>query len=107
MNHLAVCLTIRGERVGIVFSGHSAAKLVQQAETLENRIGFVGGDSFAVALKRAMMMERDEPGAWGPLDDNGFSLMPKGDALIVERNLRDLRARNQHAAFLAAKGGRR
>jgi hypothetical protein len=33
----------------------------------EGRVGYVGCSSFEEAVKRAGMMERSEPGAWGPL----------------------------------------
>ncbi len=73
MKHLAMCVMIRGERVGFVMSGTCLTKLERQADTFKNKIGYVGEDDFQVAVTRAGMMERDEKGAWGPLAAQGVS----------------------------------
>ena len=65
--YMAVCVETRYGRAGIVVQGESASKVVNFADSIPNRIGYVGGDSFAVAVKRAGMMERNEAGAWGPI----------------------------------------
>ena len=65
MKHLAVCVMVKGERVGFVISGRCLTKLERWAETFKNRIGYVGEDDFALAIRRAGMMERDEKDAWG------------------------------------------
>lgn len=65
--HVAVCLQVRSERAGVVLSAETESKALRHAETFTNRIGYVGGDNFQTAVKRAGMMERNEPGAWGSL----------------------------------------
>ncbi len=68
--YVAVCVDVRGERVGMVVHADTLSKAVRFAETIPNRIGYVGGDSFDMAVKRAGMMERNEPGAWGHLPES-------------------------------------
>jgi hypothetical protein len=68
MSHVALCLDIKGERVGIVLSAETMGKAVKYAETFKNRIGYVGETDFALAVKRAGMMERNEKNAWGVID---------------------------------------
>jgi len=67
LQHLAVCLKVNGELCGIVLSGPLMVPLLKWAETFENKVGYVGGDTFQIAVKRAGMMERNEIAAWGPL----------------------------------------
>jgi hypothetical protein len=64
VNFLAVCAMIGGKRTGIVLAGPYMTKLIEQAERLPDRIGYVGGDSFEISVTRAGMMERNAPGAW-------------------------------------------
>lgn len=68
MKHLALCVNTRYGRAGIVVSGESESQLLNWVHTT-NRIGYVGCETFEKAVQRAGMMERDEPGAWGPLEE--------------------------------------
>ncbi len=68
LHHIAVCVDSKQfGRIGFVISAESDSAAVKRAESFCNRIGYVGGDDFTTAVKRAGMMERDEAGAWGPL----------------------------------------
>lgn len=67
MKHLAICVNTRYGRAGFVLSGPNESQLLNWADSTPNRIGYVGCESFELAVQRAGMMERDEPGAWGPL----------------------------------------
>lgn len=65
--HLAICVDTRYGRAGFVLSGTNRSKILNWADKTPNRIGYVLETDFALAVKRAGMMERNEPGAWGPL----------------------------------------
>ena len=67
MVYVAACVATRYGRAGVVLHGYNLAQVINIAENLKGKIGYVAGDTFAVAVKRAGMMERNEPGAWGPL----------------------------------------
>lgn len=67
MYHLAICVNTRYGRAGFVLSGTNESKVLNWADSTPNRIGYVLDTDFSRAVKRAGMMERDEPGAWGPL----------------------------------------
>ena len=68
MKYLAVCVNTRYGRAGVVLSGTDESKLLNTAETMPNRIGYCGCESFELAIRRAGLMERDEKGAWGPIE---------------------------------------
>jgi hypothetical protein len=67
MVHLAICVNTRYGRAGLVLSGPNEAQLLNWADSTPNRIGYCGAESFELAVRRAGMMERDEPCAWGSL----------------------------------------
>ena len=67
MHHISVCVNTRYGRAGIVLSGPDESKLLNWADSMPNKIGYCGNADFAEAVRRAGMMERDEPGAWGVL----------------------------------------
>ncbi len=68
LHHVAVCVDAGTlGRIGFVVSDATISAAVKRAESFSNRVGYVGGDDFQIAVKRAGMMERDEKGAWGPL----------------------------------------
>ena len=78
--HIAVCVErpITG-REGFVITAINQESAVRAAELVLHRIGYVGGDSFPDACRRAAMMERDEPHAWGVLPES--ARMPHGEAI--------------------------
>lgn len=63
---MAVCVNTRYGRAGIVISGTDKGKLCNFADSLNNRIGYMGCDCLDEAATRALMMEENKPGAWGP-----------------------------------------
>jgi hypothetical protein len=67
MYHLSVCIQNGGieNRNAFVISAETETKAVAYAETFTNRLGYCGNSSFAEAVKRCGMMERNEANAWG------------------------------------------
>lgn len=70
LHHVAVCVNSPLGRIGFVISAESQSAATKRAESFSNRIGYVGGDDFQTAIRRAGMMERNEPGGWGPLSSD-------------------------------------
>lgn len=66
MYHLTVCVTTKaGDRDAFIISAATEAAAVSYAETFRNRIGYCGNASFAEAVTRCGLMQRNEPGGWG------------------------------------------
>lgn len=62
MTYYAVCVSSNGHRIGIVANS--------KPDSMANLVGYVWCNSLPEAVKRAGMMERDEPNAWGVIRGN-------------------------------------
>jgi hypothetical protein len=65
LKHYAVLVDTRYGPAGFVLTGNCPLQ-VEDWISKTRRVGFVGCASFEEAVRRAGMMERGEPGAWGP-----------------------------------------
>ena len=65
MYHLSVCIESKSGRNAFVISANTELEAIHIAESFPKRIGYCGNTSFAEAVKRAGMMERNEQNAWG------------------------------------------
>lgn len=64
LSYCAVLVETRCGRAGFVIAGDVNHMVSWVGD--KKHVGYVGCASFEEAVRRAGMMERDEPGAWGP-----------------------------------------
>lgn len=71
MKYFSICVNTKYGRCGFIapYSNSDEVSTRRWVDSMSNLIGYVGGCTLPEAIKRAGMMERDEPNAWGVIYD--------------------------------------